>query len=67
MEKALGLGSLLGCSIDITNSYETEAVTALKLVKGHAYSVTGVEEVKYLHTIVSTLYQHFLPQVHLPF
>uniref|UniRef100_A0A4W5KYX8 Calpain catalytic domain-containing protein n=1 Tax=Hucho hucho TaxID=62062 RepID=A0A4W5KYX8_9TELE len=32
----------------ITNSYETEAVTALKLVKGHAYSVTGVEEV-HLH------------------
>uniref|UniRef100_A0A8C8CFR9 Calpain 8 n=1 Tax=Oncorhynchus tshawytscha TaxID=74940 RepID=A0A8C8CFR9_ONCTS len=48
MEKALGLGSLLGCSIDITNSYETEAVTALKLVKGHAYSVTGAEEV-HLH------------------
>ncbi|CAB1311732.1 unnamed protein product [Coregonus sp. 'balchen'] len=48
MEKALGLGSLLGCSIDITSSYETEAVTDLKLVKGHAYSVTGVEEV-HLH------------------
>uniref|UniRef100_A0A674CT75 Calpain-2 catalytic subunit-like n=1 Tax=Salmo trutta TaxID=8032 RepID=A0A674CT75_SALTR len=40
MEKALGLGSLLGCSIDV--------VTALKLVKGHAYSVTGAEEV-HLH------------------
>lgn len=80
MQKALGLGSLLGCSIDvslvfilicmllckhtnsstvlissdsnvctwcfqITNAYETEEVTALKLVKGHAYSVTGAEEV----------------------
>lgn len=30
----------------ITNVRETEAVTALKLVKGHAYSVTGAEEVK---------------------
>lgn len=45
MKKALCLGSLLGCSIDITSASETEAVTALKLVKGHAYSVTGVEEV----------------------
>uniref|UniRef100_A0A8C1WQ35 Calpain 8 n=1 Tax=Cyprinus carpio TaxID=7962 RepID=A0A8C1WQ35_CYPCA len=46
MQKALMLGSLLGCSIDITSSYETEAVTSLKLVKGHAYSVTGAEEEK---------------------
>uniref|UniRef100_A0A8C1ZCI0 Calpain 8 n=1 Tax=Cyprinus carpio TaxID=7962 RepID=A0A8C1ZCI0_CYPCA len=46
MQKALMLGSLLGCSIDITSSYETEAVTSLKLVKGHAYSVTGAEEVQ---------------------
>ncbi|KAF4097816.1 calpain-8 [Onychostoma macrolepis] len=45
MQKALTLGSLLGCSIDITSSYESEAVTNLKLVKGHAYSVTGAEEV----------------------
>ncbi|XP_074502609.1 calpain-2 catalytic subunit-like [Sebastes fasciatus] len=47
MQKALKLGSLLGCCIDITSSYETEAVTALKLVKGHAYSVTGAEEVNF--------------------
>ncbi|XP_068424553.1 calpain-2 catalytic subunit-like [Clinocottus analis] len=45
VKRALSLGSLLGCSIDITNAYETEAVTALKLVKGHAYSLTGAEEV----------------------
>uniref|UniRef100_A0AAY4E716 Calpain 8 n=1 Tax=Denticeps clupeoides TaxID=299321 RepID=A0AAY4E716_9TELE len=45
IQKALGLGSLLGCSIDITSKYETEAVTSQKLVKGHAYSVTGAEEV----------------------
>lgn len=45
IQKALKLGSLLGCSIDITSAYETEAVTASKLVKGHAYSVTGAEEV----------------------
>uniref|UniRef100_A0A674DQB9 Calpain 8 n=1 Tax=Salmo trutta TaxID=8032 RepID=A0A674DQB9_SALTR len=48
MKKALGLGSLLGCSIDITSAYETEAVTRQKLVKGHAYSITAAEEV-HLH------------------
>ncbi|KAM9365480.1 calpain-2 catalytic subunit-like [Pholidichthys leucotaenia] len=47
IQKALGLGSLLGCSIDITSAYETEAVTALKLVKGHAYSLTGAQEVSF--------------------
>nr|XP_046258341.1 calpain-2 catalytic subunit-like [Scatophagus argus] len=47
IQRALSLGSLMGCSIDITSAYETEAVTSLKLVKGHAYSVTGAEEVHY--------------------
>uniref|UniRef100_A0A672TCM7 Calpain 2 n=1 Tax=Sinocyclocheilus grahami TaxID=75366 RepID=A0A672TCM7_SINGR len=45
MQKALTLGSLLGSSIVITSSRESEAVTSLKLVKGHAYSITGAEEV----------------------
>uniref|UniRef100_A0A452GXX5 Calpain-2 catalytic subunit n=1 Tax=Gopherus agassizii TaxID=38772 RepID=A0A452GXX5_9SAUR len=45
IQKALLKGSLLGCSIDITSAAETEAVTSQKLVKGHAYSVTGAEEV----------------------
>uniref|UniRef100_A0A3B4BH08 Uncharacterized protein n=1 Tax=Periophthalmus magnuspinnatus TaxID=409849 RepID=A0A3B4BH08_9GOBI len=47
MQKALKLGSLMGCSIDITSAYESEAITSHKLVKGHAYSVTGAEEVNY--------------------
>uniref|UniRef100_A0AAR2JAS1 Calpain catalytic domain-containing protein n=1 Tax=Pygocentrus nattereri TaxID=42514 RepID=A0AAR2JAS1_PYGNA len=45
IKKALSRGSLLGCSIDITGSYESEAITRQKLVKGHAYSVTGAEVV----------------------
>ncbi|KAF7648487.1 hypothetical protein LDENG_00156280 [Lucifuga dentata] len=45
MKKALKLGSLLGCSIDISSSYETEAITTQKLVKGHAYSITAAEQV----------------------
>ncbi|XP_063775088.1 calpain-8-like [Pseudophryne corroboree] len=47
IQKALKAESLLGCSIDITNAYDREAITSQKLVKGHAYSVTGAEEVTY--------------------
>ncbi|XP_028435579.1 calpain-2 catalytic subunit-like [Perca flavescens] len=47
MQKALRLGSLLGCFIIQKTDAETEAVTDLKLVKGHAYSVTGAEEVHF--------------------
>ncbi|RLW07148.1 hypothetical protein DV515_00003989 [Chloebia gouldiae] len=47
IQKALRAGSLLGCSIDITATAEIEAITSLKLVKGHAYSITGAEEVHY--------------------
>ncbi|XP_066474707.1 calpain-11 [Tiliqua scincoides] len=45
--KALERGSLLGCSIDITSAFDMEAVTFKKLVKGHAYSVTGFNNVEY--------------------
>uniref|UniRef100_A0A671WW75 Calpain-3 n=1 Tax=Sparus aurata TaxID=8175 RepID=A0A671WW75_SPAAU len=59
MKKALERGSLMGCSIDVSQTtekavplvcslvparFETRTVTGL--VKGHAYSVTAVEEVK---------------------
>uniref|UniRef100_A0A8C5H117 Calpain-1 catalytic subunit n=1 Tax=Gouania willdenowi TaxID=441366 RepID=A0A8C5H117_GOUWI len=47
ISRAIERGSLLGCSIDITSSTDMEAVTFKKLVKGHAYSVTGVDEVVY--------------------
>ncbi|XP_061582125.1 calpain-9 [Cololabis saira] len=45
MKKALDRGSMMGCSIDITSSAESEAKTSTGLVKGHAYSITGLEEV----------------------
>uniref|UniRef100_A0A673Y728 Calpain 9 n=1 Tax=Salmo trutta TaxID=8032 RepID=A0A673Y728_SALTR len=45
MKKAYDRGSMMGCSIDITSSAESEAQTASGLVKGHAYSITGLEEV----------------------
>uniref|UniRef100_A0A3Q3VSE9 Uncharacterized protein n=1 Tax=Mola mola TaxID=94237 RepID=A0A3Q3VSE9_MOLML len=47
IRKALDRGSLLGCSIDITSAFDMEAVTFKKLVKGHAYSVTGLKEVDF--------------------
>nr|XP_057914489.1 calpain-2 catalytic subunit-like [Doryrhamphus excisus] len=47
IRKALDRGSLLGCSIDITSAADSEAVTYRKLVKGHAYSVTGAEQLNY--------------------
>ncbi|KAK6489902.1 calpain-2 catalytic subunit-like [Huso huso] len=47
IRKALDSGSLLGCSIDITSASDSEAVTSQKLVKGHAYSLTGAEVVSY--------------------
>ncbi|XP_053701967.1 calpain-3 isoform X3 [Synchiropus splendidus] len=48
MKKALERGSLMGCSIDslVPARYETRTLTGL--VKGHAYSVTAVEECKLL-------------------
>jgi hypothetical protein len=33
--------------LQITSSAESEAQTASGLVKGHAYSITGLEEVNY--------------------
>ncbi|XP_051536341.1 calpain-1 catalytic subunit-like [Myxocyprinus asiaticus] len=47
IRRAVERGSLMGCSIDITSLFDMEAVTFKKLVKGHAYSITGVEEVEY--------------------
>ncbi|XP_028844173.1 calpain 1, (mu/I) large subunit a isoform X2 [Denticeps clupeoides] len=47
ISRALDRGSLLGCSIDITSAFDMEAVTFKKLVKGHAYSVTGLKQVEF--------------------
>ncbi|XP_061700763.1 calpain-3 isoform X1 [Syngnathoides biaculeatus] len=44
MKKALERGSLMGCSIDSLVPARFETRTSMGLVKGHAYSVTAVEE-----------------------
>ncbi|NXS49600.1 CAN8 protein, partial [Balaeniceps rex] len=45
IQKALRAGSLLGCYIAKTTAAEIDPGASLKLVKGHAYSITGAEEV----------------------
>ncbi|GAB1293798.1 Calpain-9 [Apodemus speciosus] len=47
LEKALKRGSLLGCSIDTLNVSESEARTPFGLIKGHAYTVTGLDQVNF--------------------
>ncbi len=46
--------------LKITSKFDMEAVTFKKLVKGHAYSVTGVEEVsqRLKHKDIKTLTIH---------
>ncbi|XP_048223508.1 calpain-9 [Perognathus longimembris pacificus] len=45
--KALKRGSLLSCSIDVRNAADSEARTPLGLIKGHAYTVTGIDQVNF--------------------
>ncbi|KAM4662816.1 calpain-3 isoform 6-T6 [Discoglossus pictus] len=47
MKKAFDRGSLIGCSIDAIVPAQFETRMASGLVKGHAYSLTGVEETTY--------------------
>ncbi|XP_028678138.2 calpain-3-like isoform X3 [Erpetoichthys calabaricus] len=47
LKKALDRASLMGCSIDSLVPARFETRTATGLVKGHAYSITGVEETQY--------------------
>ncbi|XP_062067353.1 calpain-9 isoform X1 [Lepus europaeus] len=47
LEKALKRGSLMGCSIDTGNATESEARTPFGLIKGHAYTITGIDQVNF--------------------
>ncbi|XP_066235225.1 calpain-9 isoform X1 [Saccopteryx leptura] len=54
LEKALKRGSLVGCSIDTRTAAESEARTPFGLIKGHAYSVTGIDQIQHHHSGVIT-------------
>ncbi|XP_004620367.1 calpain-9 isoform X1 [Sorex araneus] len=47
LDKALKRGSLVSCSIDINSAADSEARTPLGLIKGHAYTVTGIDQVSF--------------------